>query len=57
MSSTADRELIVTRTMKAPRELVFEAFTDPQHLLNWWGPNGFTTVTYSMDMKPGGVWR
>lgn len=57
MSSTADRELIVTRTMKAPRELVFEAFTDPQHLLNWWGPNGFTTVTYSLDMKPGGVWR
>ena len=57
MSSTADREMVVTRTIKAPRELVFQAFTDPQHVGHWWGPNGFTLTTFSMDVKPGGSWR
>lgn len=57
MSSTADRELVTTRTIKAPRELVFQAFTDPQHVGHWWGPNGFTLTTFSMEVKPGGVWR
>lgn len=57
MSSTADREMIIMRTIRAPRELVFEAFTDPKHISHWWGPNGFTTTTYSIDVRPGGVWR
>jgi uncharacterized protein YndB with AHSA1/START domain len=41
----------------APRELVFAAWTDPRHLTQWWGPNGFTTTTQAFDMRPGGVWR
>jgi uncharacterized protein YndB with AHSA1/START domain len=41
----------------APRALVFKAWTDPSHLGRWWGPRGFTTTTYAMDMRPGGVWR
>jgi uncharacterized protein YndB with AHSA1/START domain len=45
------------REFDAPRELVFEAFTDPKHLSQWWGPEGFTTTTQSFDMRPGGVWR
>jgi uncharacterized protein YndB with AHSA1/START domain len=46
-----------TRLLDAPRELVFAAFSDPRHLAQWWGPNGFTTTTHSFDFRPGGVWR
>ena len=56
-TSTADREIVMTRIFDAPRELVFEAFTDPKHLSQWCGPTGFTTTTDKFDMKPGGVWR
>jgi uncharacterized protein YndB with AHSA1/START domain len=56
-TDTADRELIMTRTIEAPRELVFKAWTDPMHIAQWWGPNGFTTTIHSMDVRPGGEWR
>jgi uncharacterized protein YndB with AHSA1/START domain len=56
-STTADREIVVTRVFDAPRELVFDAFTDPAHISNWWGPDGFTTTTHEMDVRPGGTWR
>jgi uncharacterized protein YndB with AHSA1/START domain len=46
-----------TRVFDAPRALVFEAFTDPKHLAQWWGPDGFTLTTSSHDFRPGGVWR
>jgi uncharacterized protein YndB with AHSA1/START domain len=49
--------IITTRVLDAPRELVFEAWSDPKHLAQWWGPNGFTTTTSAFDMRPGGVWR
>lgn len=45
------------RIFDAPRALVFSAFTDPKHLSQWWGPNGFTTTTHSFDFRPGGMWR
>src|SRR5260221_3024663 len=51
------RSIIGTRVFDAPRNLVFEAFTDPKHLAEWWGPNGFTTTTHSFDLRPGGKWR
>jgi uncharacterized protein YndB with AHSA1/START domain len=51
------RALIGTRVFDAPRELVWEAWTDPKHLAQWWGPDGFTTTTSAFDMRPGGVWR
>ncbi|HTZ02903.1 MAG TPA: SRPBCC family protein [Xanthobacteraceae bacterium] len=51
------RAIVGMREFDAPRALVFEAFTDPKHLAQWWGPYGFTTTTSSFDMKPGGVWR
>ena len=54
---TDPREIIGMRMFDAPRELVFAAFTDPKHLAQWWGPNGFTTTTHSFDFRPGGVWR
>jgi len=51
------RVMIGTREFDAPRDLVYAVFTDPKHLAQWWGPNGFTTTTLSFDMRPGGVWR
>lgn len=51
------RSIIGMRVYDAPRELVFAAFTDPKHLAQWWGPNGFTTTTKAFDFRPGGVWR
>lgn len=56
-TNTADREIVAVRVFDAPRELVWKAWTDPQQIVQWWGPNGFTTTTYSMEVKPGGVWR
>lgn len=49
--------IIARRVFDAPRELVFEVWTDPKHLARWWGPNGFTTTTHSFDMRTGGIWR
>ncbi|MEA2950502.1 MAG: hypothetical protein QOJ96_22 [Alphaproteobacteria bacterium] len=51
------RAVIGMRVFDAPRELVWSAWTDPKHLAQWWGPNGFTTTTSTFDMRPGGVWR
>ena len=67
-SDVADRncpkptnDFVFTRTFRrvfnAPRKLVFEAWSDPKHLADWWGPRGFTTTTSEFDMRPGGVWR
>lgn len=56
-TSTADREIVITRVLQAPRELVWEAWTNPEHVAKWWGPNGFTNTILSMDVRPGGVWR
>src|SRR5215470_182095 len=55
-STTADREIVVSRVDDAPRELVFEAFTAVAHLSRWWGPEGFTTTTRSFEFRVGGEW-
>ena len=49
--------IIATRLLSAPRELVWTAWTDPKHLAQWWGPNGFSTTTSAFDFRAGGVWR
>jgi uncharacterized protein YndB with AHSA1/START domain len=53
----SDREILTTHMVAAPRELVFAAWTDPEHVGHWWGPNGFTTTISEMDVRPGGFWR
>ena len=53
----SDREIVSTRVFDAPRELVFKAFSDRDHLVHWWGPKGFTNTFHEFDMRPGGVWR
>ena len=49
--------MVGTRILDAPRDLVWSVWTDPKHLAQWWGPDGFTTTTSSHDFRVGGVWR
>ena len=55
-SGTADREIVISRVIDAPRVLVFEAFTDVRHLSHWWGPDGFRTTTRAFEFRVGGEW-
>ncbi|RYY25287.1 MAG: ATPase [Chitinophagaceae bacterium] len=50
------KELIHTRVLNAPRSLVWEVWTNPDHLREWWGPDGFTITTNSIEVKPGKEW-
>lgn len=52
-----EREIRIARVLDAPRELVWQAWTDPAHVGEWWGPEGFRTTTEHMDVRPGGLWR
>lgn len=56
-NSTQDRELLITRELNAPIDLVWEVWTKPEHISQWWGPDGFTNSISKMDMKPGGEWN
>ncbi len=56
-TSTADREIRITRIFDAPRDLVFRMWTDPEHVIHWWGPKGFTNTFETMDVRPGGIWK
>jgi len=57
LAKPESREILMTRSFDAPRELVFNAWVDPKRIGEWWGPNGFSTTTHEMDVRPGGVWR
>jgi uncharacterized protein YndB with AHSA1/START domain len=52
----AGREIVLSRIIDGPRELVFEAFTEVRHLARWWGPDGFTTTTRAFEFREGGSW-
>ncbi|MGL2965946.1 SRPBCC domain-containing protein [Flavobacterium sp. XGLA_31] len=56
-SSTANREIIVTRLLPSPVTHVWEVWTNPDHIKQWWGPNGFTNTITQMDVIPDGVWK
>jgi uncharacterized protein YndB with AHSA1/START domain len=56
-SNTQDRELTISRKLNAPVELVWEAWSNPEHIASWWGPEGFTTTISVMDLTPGGEWN
>jgi uncharacterized protein YndB with AHSA1/START domain len=53
----SDRELAMERTFDAPRELVFEAWTDADHLKQWWGPRTYPASYCSVDLRVGGAWH
>jgi uncharacterized protein YndB with AHSA1/START domain len=56
-NNTADREIRISKVLSAPVELVWEVWIDPDHLKNWWGPDGFTNTISRMDFWPGGEWE
>ena len=53
----SDEELVLTHVFDSPRELVFKAWTDPDHLKEWWGPKGFTWLRGTLDLKTGGLFH
>jgi uncharacterized protein YndB with AHSA1/START domain len=53
----SDREVTLMREFDAPRDLVFEAFSKPEHVAHWWGQEGSTMPICEMDFRPGGTWR
>jgi uncharacterized protein YndB with AHSA1/START domain len=55
--NVSDREIVTTRIFDAPRELVWQAWSDPAHLQHWWGPKGFSNTFETFEFKPGAVWR
>ncbi len=56
-TALAAHEITLTRLLSAPRELVFRAWTDPAHLVRWWGPHEFTVTSCVADVRVGGTWR
>ncbi len=57
LTMPSDRELLLVREFNAPRELLWEVWTDAAHLDTWWGPTGFSTTTHAHDPREGGSWR
>ena len=53
----SDRSLTVTRLLNAPLSLVWDVWSRPEHITQWWGPTGFTDTTHEWDFRPGGYWR
>jgi len=56
-TKSAERALAITRILDAPPRLVFKAWTEPEHLVRWWGPKGFTTPSCKLDLRIGGAFR
>jgi uncharacterized protein YndB with AHSA1/START domain len=52
-----ERQIVTTRVIDGPRDLVFRAWTEARHLARWFGPRGFTTTTRTFEFRPGGVWE
>ena len=57
VTTPSDREIVLTRDFDAPRELVFQALTRPEHLVHWWGQAGSSLPVCTIDARPGGAWR
>src|SRR5580765_4556791 len=55
-NDTRDRELVISRVLNAPVALVWEVWTQPEHISQWWGPEGFTNTIHKMEFRPGGEW-
>ncbi|WP_152393468.1 SRPBCC family protein [Paenibacillus guangzhouensis] len=52
-----DRQIVLNRSFNAPRDLVWEVWTKPEHLVHWWGPTGFHITVQEYELRTGGVWR
>src|SRR6186713_2373241 len=56
-SAVRDDELLITRTFDAPVALVWRLWEERDHMIRWWGPEGFTCTSVDLDFRPGGRWR
>jgi len=56
-TAAAVKEFVISRVFDAPRDLVWKAFTECEHLMHWWGPKGFKMVSCKMDFRPGGIFH
>lgn len=56
-TTPSEREIVITRVVEAPRRLVFEAMTQPEHVPRWYGPRGWSLPVCEIDFRPGGAWR
>jgi uncharacterized protein YndB with AHSA1/START domain len=57
LTMPSDRELVITHVFDAPRKLVFEATSKPEHVKQWWGMRSHTMTVCEIDLRPGGRWR
>lgn len=57
MNKAKDTEIVLSRTFNAPRELVWKAWTDPKHIMQWWGPKGFKNSSCASDLRVGGTFH
>lgn len=57
LDDISSREIVISRVVDAPQELVWKVWTEPEHVAKWWGPNGFTCTIETMDVRPGGMWK
>ena len=59
VTASGDHEIHLTRVFDAPRHLVFEAMTRPEHIRRWWGRlgDGYSVPVCEVDLRPGGAWR
>jgi|SRR5579864_8886113 len=58
LTTPSDREIVITRGFDAPRRLVFEAWTSPEHVPHWLlGPEGWSMAVCEIDLRPGGAWH
>lgn len=55
--SPTEAVIVMSRMLDAPRDVVWAAFTDPKHVVNWFGGHGFSNPVCEMDVRPGGLWR
>jgi uncharacterized protein YndB with AHSA1/START domain len=56
-TTPSDREIVISRVFDAPRAVVFEAMTSPEHVPHWYGPRGWSLPVCEIDLRPGGSWR
>jgi len=57
MTLPSDREILITRTFDAPREIIFDAITKCEYVAKWYGPRGTEMLSCTIDLRPGGAWR
>lgn len=59
VATPSDRQIVLTRVFDAPREVVFEAMSKPEHVRRWWGilGEGYSVPVCEVDLRPGGAWR